>query len=606
MKISAEGPRVRLLWIGISALMALLLVTGVVQALEVKDYTTMSAQITDVIIYKTSGEISNATLGFDANWINGIAKTTGDPTTNPASNVTLGGAQSVLSHAVRISITTGGATGVATFKTSLNGGATWSNADYTTQNSAQNLMADVTDTGLEAIDTGLDVTFAGGASWTAGDVFTIASWWSESGTFPEKAAIIATGVASPTEAYTGSLEIIDLADDSLWMRFVATPENTEATDQNVLAGPVHALAARNGRLYLGSEDGNMSGFTVIDLAADTAWFYDYAGWGTSGWDWTGTLARRNDGDATDAGWITETAHYPNLSSYVVHDVDVSVVNDTTYVAIGTGDKINLLNLEANEIYTNSHDDCIGNISAVALVGNDLYWSGVRTIDPNQRRLCARYAITTITASGNWGDIDIYKDGWPHTAGLISDTITVLAGRMEASPEYTGSNILYVGTRAGLTIIHEDQSNYTSGDSDHYGYSHPYAIFTGTTDIVSDVDFAEGETAVYVATNDGEGHGGVSVLRPYMADGVTPFRIAGYVSPTLPSNNVVALAHGSDLIVGTAGDGASRLAEVPTSVGIDRFGVSAQPWSLLLIGLVLSSIAAASFGQVQSYRRRQDA
>jgi len=117
------------------------------------------------------------------------------------------------------------------------------------------------------------------------------------------------------------------------------------------------------------------------------------------------------------------------------------------------------------------------------------------------------------------------------------------------------------------------------------------VLVGATDVVSDVDFAAGHTVVYVATNDGAEGGGVSVLRPYVNSGDVPYLYEYYrtdTTPALLSNDVTALSHGSDLLVGTAISGATRLLGVPpltcpvpitgVNIGGPTAGISGTPYT----------------------------
>ena len=577
-----------------------LLTAIVAYATSAVDFTTANGalqdnHVNDLFLYDRSGESSSDDLAFDAHWWRGVAKTSGDPTSNPSTHITLSGTQTNKAHRILVGIESAGVhpTGTATFQTSLDGGATWSTTIYTTRSTAQDLEVDGTDTGL-------DITFASGANWAFNDVFTVASWWAEGAgdnrsstrDFPQRAAILVTGLTGTSD---GGVEIIDLSDNSVWMRFVASAESTPAEEQNIVAGPVHSVTALNGKIYLGGESGNMRGVGVIDLMADKVWFYD----DSPGWDWISNIAMRNDGGDDDAGWIVADPAYPSLTTNVVYDLDATVALDAqsaphTYVAIGTSDKFYLLKDHAT-LYYNEH--CIGSIPAVAFVGNDVYWSGILHSD-SLRYLCARNDITTINGSGTWPTVHTYGPVAPHSPFLISRDIRAITGRDGLSPVETGSNILYVGTDAGLSIIHEKQSNKSEGESYHYGFTGSgnddldYKLLAGTTDQVSAVGFADGYTAVYVATNDGAEGGAVSVLRPYIHTGDIPYRIASYRTDTTPailSNDVSALAHGSDLLVGTDESGANRMEEPPTAVTVTRLAAHSSGASdeILCVALLLA-------------------
>ena len=149
----------------------------------------------------------------------------------------------------------------------------------------------------------------------------------------------------------------------------------------------------------------------------------------------------------------------------------------------------------------------------------------------------------------------------------------IAVRPNASPLSANRNIVYIATDAGLTIMHE-AANYGVVECRHYGYTGSsnaaltYKVLAGNTDTVTAVDYVYGHTAVYVATSDGAGNGALSVLRPYMQAGDTPFLLDSYRTDTAPailSNNINAVDYGgSDALLGTDA-GANRLTGSPTAV-----------------------------------------
>ncbi len=553
--------------------------------------------INDVTIYNRTGETSSQTLGFDANWWRGVAKTSGNPEDNASANITLSGAQTDRGQRIRVGIAAPGETGTARFQTSLDGGETWSATIYTTQSSAQNLEFD-------GVDSGLDITFAAGADWTFNDTFTLASWWGEGASstrsaareFPQKAAIIVTGVDNPPDVYTGGVEIIDLSDNTIWMRFAITGREVLPLDQNLAAGPVHSVAAVNGKIILGGESGNMSGVAVIDLAADSASFFDTS----PGWEWGGNLARRNDGSRADTGWVAANPALPSLTSSIVRDVDAGVVSGHTYVAVATGNLLDLMR-DFDAVYYNLAADCQGDIATTAIVGDDLYWA-------NGAFLCAKYDFDSVPSSGAWPPVIPYSAS-THPE-LISNDVRAIAGRSGGSPLEASSNIVYIGTGQGLTILHEDQGPTINGETFHYGWvgsANPnidYKILTGMTDAVSAIDIANGYSGVYVATNDFGGFGGLSVLRPRIQPGDVPFLLASYRYPALLSNDVSALAHGSDLIVGSAGNGVTRVGDAPTAVGLTRLVVQPPQISRLALGLAIGLMSAGLIAAAILFHKRR--
>ena len=117
--------------------LAFLAVGSVASATTATNFTFASGQLQDnhvngVFLYNTAGESSSAELHFDANWRHGVAKTSGDPTINPSSFISLSATQSNLNHRIRVGISAAGVTGTATFQTSLDAGTTWSSTLYTT------------------------------------------------------------------------------------------------------------------------------------------------------------------------------------------------------------------------------------------------------------------------------------------------------------------------------------------------------------------------------------------------------------------------------------------------------------------------------------------
>ena len=563
-------------------------------ATSVVNYTVSNGKlqnntVNDVFVYSTSGETSNNNIGFDANWRHGIAKTTGDPTTNPASNITLSGTQTNKQHKIRIRIESGGGTGTATFKTSIDGGTTWSTTTYTTQSTAQNLMYDATDTGL-------DVTFAAGASWTAGDIFTVESWWAEgAGTyrsnvqdFPQRVAIIATA---------GGLEIIDLSNNSVWMRFVMNNGGGNATQQNVIADSIDSVWALNGKVYLGSTATYQAGLTVIDFVQDKVWFLDNG----TGWDYKGNIAMRNDG-ATVGGW--QAGLHPSLNASGVNDVAAAVIGTHTLVLLGTTAGVRAYR-DHSQIFDNTHTKCGRqvNVPAVAIVANASYWAVPQPAENGY--FCGQYNPSNITGNGYWSPLVPYQT---YNAGayacVISVNVNDIAVRPNASPLNNALNIVYIATDAGLTIMHESDIYGSNVQCRHYGYTGSsnanltYKVLAGSTDTVTAVDFINNYTAVYVGTNDGAGHGALSVLRPYMQAGDSPFLFASYTTSSTPailSNNISAVdTSGTDVLLGTDA-GANRLLNAPTAVTLGNLSagrdVPLLAWVLAVVvpGLVLGVV-----------------
>jgi len=528
-------------------------------------------RVNDVFVYNTSGEVSHTGIGFDANWRRGVAKTSGNLLVNSSSNITLSGTQSDKNHRIRVGISASGATGTATFQTSLDGGTTWSSTIYTTQVSSQSILFD-------AIDTGLDISFASGASWTFNDIFTIASWWGEGAgptrsstkDFPEKAAIIVTGVAG--EIGGGGVEVIDLSDHSAWMRFensYPAGAGDEEETQNIVADAVFSVHAAWGAIFLAGHTGYYQGVCVIDMMTDRITFYDAGGATWDGWYYLNNLAQRNDAGSDGMGPIGwhKTWGYPRLSSNQVYDMSVGVIGNSFYIALATAAGVDLFK-DLSVVYSHSPGPAM---NRVCLLGDDLYYGG-------GSGMYVKYNAGGII--GDWSSADaVYNTG--STPDLIGGTVTRITGRPGGSTAHAGDNRLYIGTTSGLTIPDEYQGLENNGTSLHYGYTGSgnagldYKVLAGSTDAVTDLDWEiySGEECVYVGTSNGAGGGAVSALMPYTDPGDTPSLYDYYTTGTAPpigSNNVTSLSKGSDLVVGSDASGVTGLADVPTLVELVSF------------------------------------
>jgi len=561
------------------------------------NYTVATAHLQDdhvngVFLYDTSGETSVAAIGFDANWRHGIAKTAGDPTVNPSSHITLSGTQTDKDHRIRVTVRAGGVTGTATFRSSLDAGATWSSTTYTTSAASQSLLCDGTDTGL-------DIAFATTKRWTANDVFTVLSWWAEgAGThrsstrdFPARAAIVVTGTAG--EEDSGGVEIIDTGDDSVWMRFENSYPIAGAFRQNIVGDAVYSVAACWGAIVLSAPEGSyMRGVCVIDMVYDAVTLYDAGGADWDAWYFLNNIAQRNDGDTDGTGPIGwhKGVGYPRLTSQDVNGVSPVVVGNSFYLAVATGSGIDLI----KDLSTVHSHATASPVTAVTVLADDLYYA-------DGAHLYAKYAVGGI--GGDWSSADATYDT-ASTPDLIDSAVNSLAGRAGASTARSGDNRLYVATDGGLTVLEEDQALKTSGTSLHYGASgssNPgldYKVLAGGTDAATAVAFAQDGDAVYVGTGDGAGGGAVSALKPYVDPGDTPRLYASYRTSTTPpivSNDVAALSCGGDLLVGTAASGVTALSDAPTAVELLTFSAALQPGGTVLVAWeTASEIDVAGF------------
>ena len=528
-------------------------------------------RVNDVFVYNTTGEVSHGGIGFDANWRRGVSKIAGNILVNPSTNITLSGTQSNKNHRIRVGISATGVTGTARFQTSLDNGVTWSSTIYTTQAASQSIRVD-------GVDTGMDIAFASGASWTYNDIYSIASWWGEGAgptrsstrDFPDKVAVVVTGVAETIGG--GGVEIIDLSDHSVWMRFVNSYPAGAADQselQSIVADAVTTVTAGWGAIFLGGYGGYYQGLCIIDMVTDRITFYDAGGVDWDGWYFLNNLAQRNDAETDGLGPIGwhRVWGYPRLSSNLIYDIAFEVVGNSFYIALATAAGVDLFK-DLAVVY--NHDPGTA-VSRVALLGDDLYYGG-------NGGFYGKYNIGGIGA--DWVSANaVYTTG--SSPDLIGDTVTAIHGRPGGSTARAGDNRLYVGTTSGLTIVDEHQGFQAGGTTRHYGRTGSgssgldHKVLAGTTDRVSALDWEiySGEECVYVGTHNGAGGGAVSALQPYRSPGDTPRLFEHYSTGTLPaigSNNVIALSKGSDLVVAGNTTGVTGLADVPTLVEMVSF------------------------------------
>lgn len=127
--------------------------------------------------------------------------------------------------------------------------------------------------------------------------------------FPKLAAIVAEST---------NVTIYDLTEVGrpMFCRFVAIATAT-ITSKYLLSG-ANALAATNGRIYVGGTVTNLTGLTAIDFAKDTASLHL-----TSGYTWNGNLSTRN----TVGGYTTVNAAVGGIANATANAVATTVLPD---------------------------------------------------------------------------------------------------------------------------------------------------------------------------------------------------------------------------------------------------------------------------------------
>jgi len=223
-------------------------------------------RVRSVFLYNVESE--PASTAYDSNWKNGIVKIQGDPKVNPASNITVSGTQSDNNR----------------LEIKINGDGTFSYRNISSAAAppafAGNLP--IQETPVVTIPgTGVSLRFSAAASWTTGDEFRIATWFTEPGagtnrgTFPARALVVATQL---------DVSIYNADSRALWLRFNRVPWENCASQQRVfscsLAGSgsnlrISDLFMAGGRLYfsinlLSSSVSTHGGLYVVDFGRDEA------------------------------------------------------------------------------------------------------------------------------------------------------------------------------------------------------------------------------------------------------------------------------------------------------------------------------------------------
>ncbi len=406
-----------------------------------------AGRIDEVRVYNselTSGQIGALAHQYDYSF-------SGDEIASSSAGIEISGDQSSNSDQLAIKIDAGGPTGEATYKVSNSNGIGWSASTYVTSAEKSNLYFD-------GSDTGVDITFKYSAKFVSGEIYKIASWYTEERSnmrgirrsFPEVAAIIATD--NTTDPDQKSIEIIDTLDNSLWMRFTNTNTDDFLGGDNTLITSVDML---NGQLYAGNSDSSGFGILKVDYIDDSARYFG----SEAGSDLIfGNIAYRNqsnefgqddkitlnDLSVNDldaellAGRITLTAGVsgPNGGVNVIDEYNNTVIYGTS-----GGDGIDKLKLSTNgHIYmANGTDNNVINIDNI--------------ITYKQNFNIANYN-------------ELYEDSAIATYQIPTEPINdILVNESESIADEFSSNKIFTATDNGLGII-DTLTSGLSDDSSH--------------------------------------------------------------------------------------------------------------------------------------------
>lgn len=229
--------------------------------------TPFAGRIDDARIYNSN--LTSSQVAVLANQYN--YRFTSEDNVSQSSAINVSGQQYNPTDRLAIKINQSGTAGAASYNVSNDGGLSWSAATYVTSTDTANLLNDGTDTGV-------DIQFDYGASLIKGDIFQLASWYTEPRStsrgirrsFPEVAAIVATD--NSTNPYAKSIDIIDTSDNSLWMRF------SNSNDGSFLGGgntSIQGLDMVYGQLFAASADSNNDsiGLLRLNFARDDARYF---------------------------------------------------------------------------------------------------------------------------------------------------------------------------------------------------------------------------------------------------------------------------------------------------------------------------------------------
>ena len=318
--------------------------------------------------------------------------------------------------------------------------------------------------------------------------------------FPEKALIV---------SHDEGVDILDAGNNEMWMRFDSVDSPGEAYRDNIVAGDVEKIWAKDGLIVLGSSYGTMSGICVIDFVDDVSRFYGVPG---NCWDYNSNIALRN----FNTGWTVNNG-YPTLLNGSVDDFSVDTIDGTKYLAVGTDMGVTVINLD-----NHSKKDDPGGDANVVKIGQDgaLYY--------------------------NSGGV-FYKDetSWRPTTGNGTFAADYSATISDITALKTTSDLLFIGTLNGIS-----KRSVADISTELYNYNVGNGLLGNTTNHVTDI--AVGIETIWVGTNNNSNGGCVSIVN-FNTDTSGGYYYAHPDHGDLSSNNISSLSYHSesrDLLAGT--------------------------------------------------------
>jgi|GEM_PF-5753566 len=335
-----------------------------------------------------------------------------------------------------------------------------------------------------------------GGVWTRNDQAQASSWYNETldataqscnistndrcgrKEFPEKAVLVATN---------DNLYIFDAKDNSMWMRFdEGGTGNDDVTLLGVAARTSTSIFGLNGKLYIGRTVGSHMAATNFILDKSENWYPD----GTGLYRFDSTIGNRNTG----AGHTLVNSAIGIVNGNI-NDVHAQVINNKTYVAVGTDAGVSLINENDEKVidFTQSTYD----VYSVFLTSRgDLY---IGEYDNGSLWFIRDAQNKTTDVSYN-NTINVFGQGTqPAITGGNMQYRNLFVAEHSSFIDNKVGNTIFLGNAAGLNVINE---NYASSTLSSIKY---YQTGTTTEEMIGDIRLmghlsGTGETSINTTIN----------------------------------------------------------------------------------------------------------
>jgi hypothetical protein len=348
--------------------------------------------------------------------------------------------------------------------------------------------------------------------------------------FPEKALLVSTAsnlyifdVATPSTVIPAQGATASYLKPNMWMKFVRGYSGGSVgsrTSVNLIGADssIRSINALNGTIYLGkSYYGEM---VAIDFNADESHSTTYPA-GKYG----GTLSQRNNG-------LHRTGTYFSIINADVNDIDASVINGKTYIAVATDGGVSVINETDGtvvDITPNMHAgyDGLRSTLLVRLTNKGELYYVTRQLASSFFDFSRLSSLPISDISGDYtGDVpgalvypwngEILKN---HTSigtwNTSSNLREIKAVDVMENTSPFGGNTLYIGTSLGLTIIQEKQGDESNGSVSYITKDFQTEEMVGDIRGMWTFDDTDSLTDNSVKTNDLTNNGGVT----FATDGV---------------------------------------------------------------------------------------